>query len=791
MAKRTRNELKALLAAMTREEKASLCAGDGYWNTDALPKLGVEPMTMTDGPHGVRKERGGGSIMMETGEPATCFPTAASLACGFDTALAEEIGTALGREATAHGVQMLLGPGVNIKRSPLCGRNFEYFSEDPVAAGELGAAMIRGIQRTGVGACVKHFCCNNQEDGRFVADSVVDRRALHEIYLEPFRRAVEKGSPRALMSSYNKVNGEYAGENEYLMKTVLRGSFGFDGLVVSDWGAVNDRVKGIRAGLDLEMPGKTSGNTREILSAVERGDLAEADLDRCALRVLALADESVGCEKDATPADLAAHNELARRAAAACAVLMKNDGGLLPLAPKARFAVVGGFAETARSQGTGSSRIQPAETHEALAALDAAGANYLYAQGCRPDGSTDETLLLGAERAAREMGTAVVFCGLPGICESEGYDRAHMDLPDGMRKLIARVRRTGARVAVVLMLGAPVALPFADGVDSILCLYTAGQCAGAAAVDLLLGAAQPSGKLAETWPLSLDDVPCRRYLGSARRCEYREGMFVGYRYYEAAGVPVRYKFGHGLHYTSFETCGAALDRDSLTDGGTLRVSWRVRNTGARPGAETVFVFAGRHGEAYRQLRAFAKVRLGPGEEAALSAALTARDFAYFNTATGGWEIENGDYDVWVGPSLDALTALPLSVLVENPVAAPAYYDATEAASLPDETFYRILGRRPAPETPGKPYTLNSTLRELRGTGVGRLLGRAYESGVVKGAKGADASTVAMLRRSAEDMPLRALCDLSKGMLPRGVAEAILRIANGNWRRGKRYVAQKK
>ncbi len=469
MAKRTRRQLETLLAQMTREEKAFLCAGDGYWNTDAVARLGIEPMTMTDGPHGVRKEAAENGAMMETGEPATCFPTAAALACGFDTALVEEIGEALGREATAHGVQMLLGPGVNIKRSPLCGRNFEYFSEDPVAAGELGAAMIRGIQKTGVGACVKHFCCNNQEDSRFVADSVVDRRALHEIYLEPFRRAIETGRPRAVMSSYNKVNGEYSGENEYLMKTVLRGAFGFDGLVVSDWGAVNDRVKGIRAGLDLEMPGKTSATARDILAAIERGDLGEAELDRCALRVLALADESVNGEKDGTPADLAAHSALARRAAAACAVLLQNEGELLPLPPKTRFSVIGCFAEAARNQGTGSSRITPAETGEALGALNEAGANYIYAPGFRPDGSTDETLLSGAERAARETGTAVVFCGLPSIYESEGYDRSGLELPPGMLELIGRVRRTGARVAVVLMLGAPVSLPFADSVDAILC----------------------------------------------------------------------------------------------------------------------------------------------------------------------------------------------------------------------------------------------------------------------------------------------------------------------------------
>ncbi len=790
MEKGIRRRVDALLAAMTRREKASLCAGGGYWRTAAVARLSIRPVVMADGSCGVRREPAKGRLIETRAEPATCFPTPAALACGFDPQLTREIGAAIGREAAALGVDLLLGPGVNIKRSPLCGRNFEYFSEDPAVSGELGAAFLQGVQSAGTGGCVKHYCCNNQENGRLVADSVVDRRALHEIYLEPFRRAIEKGRPRALMSSYNKVNGEYSGESEYLMKTVLRGRFGFEGVAVSDWGAVNDRVKGLRAGLDLEMPGGPGGAEKEILAALESGELAEQELDCCVRRVLALAVQSENSRCTQPAVDFAAHSRLARRAAAECAVLMKNEGALLPLPSGRRFAVIGRFAERARFQGTGSARVQPVERREALEAFSASGARYCYAQGYYPDGSTDEALLEEAARAARETGTAVIFCGLPDLYEIEGCDRAHMRLPDGMLALVDRVRATGVRVAVVLMLGAPVELPFADRVDAILCMYTAGQCAGAAAADLVLGDAQPSGKLAETWPLSADDLPCRRYLTDSRRCEYREGIYVGYRYYGAAGVPVRYPFGHGLHYTEFETTEAALDAATLSEG-LLRVSWRVRNRGARPGAQTVFVFTGKRGTGEKSLRAFAKARLAPGEEAAQVAALSLRDFAYFNVKTGGWEVENGDYVVYVGPSLDELAALPVAVRAPHSLAPPPYFSAQEAAALPDEGFYRVLGRRPAPETGPRPYTMNSTLRELRGSAAGRVFAGICAGGVARGAKGAEESTALMLRRAAEEMPLRALCALSRGLLPRSAALWILRLANGKQKRGVRHVAQKK
>lgn len=662
--------LTALIAGLTVAQKASLCLGSDFWHTAAIPQAGIESVMVSDGPHGLRKDPGPGESPGQYGSvPATCFPTASALACSWDPSLAREVGAALGAEARAQGVAVVLGPGVNIKRSPLCGRNFEYLSEDPHLAGRMAAAIVDGMQSQRVGGCVKHFAANNQETDRNRVSADVDERTLREIYLPAFEHVVTAARPWLVMCAYNKVNGEYASQHEWLLTEVLRGEWGFDGLVVSDWGAVHDRVAALIAGLDLEMPPDLGVSDRAIVDAVAAGDLAEAVLDRAAARVLHLVERARG--REPATLDAAAHHALARRAAAQSLVLLKNDG-VLPLsdAPGRTVAVIGEFARSPRFQGAGSSRVSPLRVDVPLDELTAAlpRSTLRFAPGYHADGPAapgeeptgEADLAAEAVRAAAGADVAVVFLGLPAAEESEGFDRTHIDLPAGQTGLLARLAAEvpGTPLVVVLFNGGAVRTStWDDAASAVLECWLAGQAAGGAVADVLTGVTSPSGRLAETIPVRLADCPAYlNFPGEEGHVRYGEGVFAGYRGYDAADRPVAYPFGHGLSYTSFGYRDLSVTQAGSADAGDLTVTVRcaVANTGLRTGQEVVQVYAGSHAAAVarppRELKAFAKISLEPGTERELTFGLTARDLSYWSAAHRRWVLEPGEFHIAVGAS---------------------------------------------------------------------------------------------------------------------------------------------
>lgn len=646
-------DIKDMVERMTLEEKAEICSGGDFWSTRAFERLGIPSVMMTDGPSGLRKQGGvGDHLGLNESVPTVCFPSSAAVASSFDTGLARELGEELGEECQAEDVALLLGPGLNIKRSPLCGRNFEYFSEDPVLAGEMGAALVQGMQSRGVGSCIKHFACNNQETGRMVSDSAVDERTLHEIYLAPFEAVVKKARPWAVMCAYNKVNGTYCAENRQLLTDILRDEWGFDGMVVTDWGAVKNRALGIRAGLDLEMPGGTDRGTKQIVAAIEDGSLSMDDLDLAVENVLSFVDKATAGHRAVEP-DLERGYRLAVKAAERSAVLLKNEGGALPIAEGARVAFIGEFASSPRYQGSGSSHVNSARRS---APLDCAPEGVVYAQGYRAaDDEGDPALVAEAVRAAREADVAVVFAGLPDRYESEGYDRTTLAMPANQVELIDAVAAAQPRTVVALMNGAPVTMPWAGDVTVILEMYLAGDGAGEAAVSLLYGRANPSGKLAETFPLKLEDNPSYlNFPGENDRTEYREGVFVGYRYFDAKGMEVLFPFGYGLSYTTFAYSDLELDTDAFAEGEELSVALTVTNTGERAGEEVVQLYVappiGQRRRPVRELKRFTKVALEPGESARVELSLDARALSYYEPILHEFCAESGAYGIEVGAS---------------------------------------------------------------------------------------------------------------------------------------------
>ncbi|GAA2159623.1 glycoside hydrolase family 3 C-terminal domain-containing protein [Actinomadura napierensis] len=685
---RDKIDVLSVLAALTLEEKAGLLSGQGAWETAAVERLGIGSVTLTDGPHGVRKHDPDAEHFSFTASlPATCFPTAAALGSSWDVELLAEIGAALGDEARAAGVGVLLGPGVNIKRSPLCGRNFEYLSEDPVLTGRLGAALVRGVQSRGVGASVKHFAANNQETDRMRIDVRADERTLREIYLAAFERIVTEARPWTVMASYNKINGGYAGENRWLLTEVLREQWGFDGLVVSDWGAVSDPVAAVAAGLDLEMPTTNGASAGRLVQAVRDGRLDEAVLDRAVTRLLTLLDQVTGAPAPAAPVDVERHHALARRVAAESAVLLKNQDAILPLDPCAHMhvAVIGEFARTPRFQGAGSSQVTPSRVDNAWDALTAAAGEHLrmtFVPGFVLSGEQKEDLLDEAVRAAAAADVAVVFLGLPEGEESEGFDREHLDLPQVQLRLLEAVARANPNVVVVLANGGAVRVTtWERHARAILEGWLAGQAGGGAIADLLFGLANPCGRLAETVPLRLQDTPCHLdFPGSAGTVSYGERIYVGYRYYDAKDMPVGYPFGHGLSYTTF----AYSDLDATVEGEgedvVVRVRLTVANTGPVPGKEVVQVYLGDAESSVdrpvRELKAFAKVELAPGGSAPVEFALTARDLSFYSTVHGRWVLESGDFEVAVGASSRDLRLTATVAVTAPPLRHPLDWHST-------------------------------------------------------------------------------------------------------------------
>ncbi|QXU54987.1 glycoside hydrolase family 3 C-terminal domain-containing protein [Rhodococcus sp. LW-XY12] len=642
-----------IVARLTVEERASLTSGLDFWHTEPVARENIPSIMLTDGPHGVRKQTAEGDHLgLHSSVPATCFPPAVALGCSFDPELLERVGAALGAEARALQVGVLLGPGINIKRSPLCGRNFEYLSEDPLLSGVLGAALVHGMQSQGVGASLKHFAANNQETDRMRVSADVDPRPLREIYLRAFERVVRDAQPWTVMCSYNRINGVYSSRNPWLLTDVLRGEWGFEGLVVSDWGAVDDRVASLAAGLDLEMPSTGGRTDAEIVAAVRAGTVDESVLDTAAARVIELVQKAVAASDPGATFDADAHHALAREVAGQSIVLLRNENDLLPLATDANIAVIGELARTPRYQGAGSSRIEPTRLDNALDEIRSlSGRDVPFAAGYALDGSDSAELVDEAVKRAADADIAVVFLGVPAELESEGFDRDDLELPQRQTALLDAVLTANPNVVVVLSNGGVVRLSgFADRVPAIVEGWLLGQAGGGAVADVLYGHVNPSGRLAETVPIRLEDTPAHtNFPGEHGHVRYGEGLFVGYRSYDARRLDVSFPFGHGLSYTTVEYSDAAVESD-----GDLTVQVTVTNTGGRAGAEVVQVYAGAPGSsvarAPRELKGFTKVRLDSGESQRVAVSIRRDDLAYWDTRVDSWVVEGGTYSIDIGAS---------------------------------------------------------------------------------------------------------------------------------------------
>lgn len=769
--------IKADVARLPLKIKVKLCSGQSFWRTKTFAKYGITSAVMCDGPHGLRiQERGGGFSMLgvSPSRPATCFPAEVTVASSWDTAIAGEIGRAIAEEALSQGIGCVLGPGVNIKRSPLCGRNFEYFSEDPLLAGELAAAFIRAVEELGVSACAKHFAVNSQERERFTSDSVIDERTLREIYLPAFEMAVKKGRPGAVMCAYNRLNGVYCSDNRRLLTDILRKEWGFDGLVMTDWGAMSDRVEAFKAGCDLNMPGGSAYMEREAVSAVRNGELDESSVDESARRIIRFAGKARGALSGTHVFDAAAHHALARRAACEGAVLLKNDRDTLPLRAGTRLAVIGGMAGEMRYQGSGSSHINPIKLSQPLDSLPLA----VYAEGVTAAGETTPELIRRAVSAARDCEAAVIFAGLPSQKESEGFDRADMRLPDGVNRLIEAIACVNARTVVVLMCGSPVECPWENRVQAILYMGLPGEAGGEAAADLLYGRACPGGRLAESWPLRYEDTPAHETYAKQRDALYTEGIYVGYRYYATAKKRVRWPFGFGLSYSSFGYS------DLRVEGDTVRA--RVTNTGKIEASEVAQLYisppeGGIHRPAL-ELRGFCKLRLAPGESADAVFNLDKRSFALWQD---GWRVQRGEYTVRVGSSSESLP-LSAAVFVDGEdIPAPSwqhgswYEDVSRGA--PDmKSWEALLGCQYVPQkvkrgeftmqnTPDE-MAVHSRLMRLVSAGIRAFTSLGYGSDYKNN------PDYRMIVSSSAGAPLRTI--QINGGVPGAALGALLKVANG-------------
>ncbi len=793
---------RTLVERMSLEEKATFCSGKNVWHLERLERLGIPSLMVTDGPHGLRKQGAAADHLgAHRSVPATCFPTASALASTWDVELIEEVGRALGSECVAEDVGVLLGPGMNIKRHPLCGRNFEYFSEDPLVTGRVAAALVEGIQSQGVGACLKHFAVNNQEHGRMYMDALVDPRTLHEIYLKGFQIAVTQAAPWSIMCAYNRVNGTYCSEHQYLLNEVLREAWGYQGLVMTDWGATNDRVLGVQAGLDLEMPGSLGVNDRLVLAAALEGGLKTEALDQAITRNVALALAAAPSPEGRAPADHQAHHALAAEAASSGAVLLKNDPSILPLGGNERVALIGAFAKKPRYQGAGSSQVRPTQVDTLFDALSAEYPGLNYAPGYDPRLSEPDLALIDEATAlAAQADKVILYAGLPGIYESEGFDRGHMQLPAQHNDLIEAVAAVNPQVVVVLANGAPIEMPWIDRVASVLEGYLGGQASGSALADLLTGRRNPSGKLAETFPLKLEDVPAYTWFpGAGRQMQYREGLYVGYRYFSSAKQRVLFPFGHGLSYTEFDYQHAEVLHDTASDPGTVRLRVTLKNAGSLAGAEVVQVYRSLavstvHRPA-QELVGFAKVMLNPGETQTLTLNLLTRDFATFDSGPAEWTIEPGTYDLHIGSSSQDIR-LSASVRLNSgdsalsqaaqTVPAPVFNAPNQGQPLDvnDSCFAAMLGRPiPKPEA-SRPFHRNSSLAEISATWLGaKIRDRAVESflsglGMGEPRQG-DETLRKMFSEMANHMPLRAMVLFQPKKLSYQRLDLLLALLNGH------------
>ncbi|TXK83982.1 glycoside hydrolase family 3 C-terminal domain-containing protein [Paenibacillus sp. N3.4] len=746
-----------LIDQMTLEEKASLCSGLDFWRTKGIERLGIPSVLITDGPHGLRKQKGASDHLgLMDSVPATCFPSAAGMASSWDRELMRKVGVALGEECQAEEVAVLLGPGVNIKRSPLCGRNFEYFSEDPYLSSEMAASHIIGVQSQGVGTSLKHFAVNNQEHRRMTTDALVDERTLREIYLASFEGAVKQGKPWTVMSAYNQVNGEFCSENSKLLIDILKEEWGHAGFVVSDWGAVNDRVDGLAAGLELEMPSTNGTSDLKIVEAVRSGKLAEEVLNRAVERLLTVIFKAVDQRKEGATYDQEAHHQLAREVARESMVLLKNEDDLLPLAKSGNIVLIGALAKTPRYQGSGSSRINPTkleDIHEELCVSAGSAANVVFAQGYDlGSDEVDEGLLSEAVQAALQADVAIIVAGLPDRYESEGYDRTHLRIPANQISLIEAIAAVQSKVVVVLSNGAAVEMPWLGSVKSVLEAYLGGQALGGAIADLLFGNANPCGKLAETFPQKLEHNPSYLFFpGEGDRVEYKEGIFVGYRYYDAVDRAPLFPFGHGLSYTSFSYSNLTVDKKEIVDVDTVQVSVSVTNTGHRAGKEIVQLYVrdllSTVVRPQKELKGFIKVELQPGETKVVTFELAKRAFAYYNIDLKDWHVETGEFEILIGQSSADIT-LRETIRVESTVNIK------------------------------RTYTRNSTLGDImedpKGAAIVHELVKNSPLGAVASV---NKETSEMMEAMIKSLPLRGLIAFSGGAMTDEMLEGLLGLVN--------------
>jgi len=787
-----RDEAKALVAQMTLAEKASLCSGLNFWYLKGIQRLGLPEIMVTDGPHGLRKQESGAeSVGLNASVPSTCFPTASATACSFDRQLMYEIGKAIAEECRQDNVAVLLGPGVNIKRSPLCGRNFEYFSEDPLLSGEIAAAFIEGVQSQNVGVSLKHFATNNQETRRMTIESVLDERTFREIYLKAFEIAVKKAKPWTVMCSYNKLFGEFASQNERLLTKILRNEWGFEGVVISDWGATVDRVAGLKAGLDVEMPHVDDVHDQEIIKAVENGSFPIEKLDLATVKVTELILKSI--ERKPYKYEQPSHHALARAAAAQSAVLLKNEGNLLPGKTGAKAAVIGAFAKNPRYQGTGSSKILPYKLDNAFDELKTYGLEADYADGYPLNtDNVNESMITEACHVAKDKEIVYLFAGLPDRDEAEGFDRDTMRMPENHVRLIEAVSKVNDHLVVILFGGAPMELPWAEKVQAILLMYLGGQACGGACADLLLGKVNPSGKLAESWPLMLEDNPSYgNFPGYPMTVEYREGLFVGYRYYDSVKKPVRYPFGYGLSYTQFEYSKLLLTKNKLDTTDQLTITCQVSNTGGVSGKEVVQLYVSQLNSvlmrAEQELKGFDKVTLEPGESCEVKFTLASQDLAFYNSDISSWQVENGEYEIRIGASSrDIRLTGSIEIVGDNSSnipnmrsLTPGYFNLENGIDISDTEFEALLGRPipPRNRTKESPHTINSTISDIQDKWVGRMLLKYVQKQIDAMSKD-NADLKIMAEKMLMDMPLRFLTTMGGGMTSNQL-RGLIDLLNGN------------
>lgn len=787
-----KNEIRALLQKMTTEEKAAILGGKTVWQTRENERLSIPSIFLSDGPHGLRKQAGAGDHLgLNASLEATCFPTAATIANSWDEKLGEELGEALGEEAASMDVDVLLGPGLNIKRSPLCGRNFEYFSEDPYLSGKMAAAYIRGIQRMGVAACPKHFAVNSQELRRMAMDAVIDERTLREIYLTGFEIAVKEGKSKAIMSSYNRVNGTYANENKHLLTDILREEWGFDGMVVSDWGGSNDAVKAVEAGANLEMPNCGYGSAREIVKAVKDGTLSESVLDErvCEL-VKVIMDlkehKNTGRDEKHSGFNREEHHRLAKRAAAESMVLLKNEASILPLDRNKKLAIIGDFAFAPRYQGAGSSMVNPTKIEAVAGIARDYKLNILgMTRGYKRDGDVDEAEKKAALDLA-EKADIVIFCfGLNEISESEGLDRTHMRIPQNQIELLQDISKVNENVVGILSAGSAMEMPWQSCCKAILNGYLNGQAGASATLDILTGAVNPSGRLAETYPIAYEHTPSFRYYPSSERTsEYRESIFVGYRYYDTSKVRVQYPFGFGLSYTEFTYSGLKVD-DS---GAELTVS----NTGDRDGAEVVQMYVGLPNAIVfrpeKELKGFAKVFLKAGESRKVKIPFDDKTFRYWNVKTESWEVETGTYNVMIGSSVADIRLVGTIErtgsnigMPYNPALLPYYYTGL-VQKISDEEYETLLGHKiPSGEWSGQ-LGVNDAICQMY-YAKSRLARFVYKVLTDKKKKSEQTGKPDLNVLFIYNMPLRAIAKMTNGMVGMDMVHGMVEIVNGEFFRG--------